>query len=135
MARPSLYDPAYCERVIELGQGGASIVEMAHALGVVKQTLYDWEKAHPEFLDALTRAREASQVWWEVAGRVGLVADKFNASVWSRSMAARFPKDWREVKGTELTGADGGAIETLQRVERHVIDPRDSDSEGVQAAS
>jgi hypothetical protein len=128
MGRPSSYDPSYCERVIELGQDGASVVEMAHAIGVVKQTIYDWEKEHPEFLDAMTRAREASQVWWEVAGRMGLAADKFNASVWSRSMAARFPKDWREVKGTELTGKDGAPVETVQRIERHVIDPQNRDS-------
>ena len=35
----------------------------------------------------------------------------FNASIWSRSMAARFPKDWRENKNVELAGKDGGAIE------------------------
>jgi len=103
MGRPSKYREEFCERVIELGQGGASVVEMAHALGVVKQTLYDWEKEHPAFLDALTRAREASQVWWEAAGRIGLTADKFNASVWSRSMAARFPNDWSEKR---LLGSD-----------------------------
>lgn len=128
VGRPSLYDPAYCEAVIAMGEEGASVVEMAHAIGVVKQTLYDWEKAHPEFLDALTRAREASQVWWEKAGRTGMVTQGFNASVWSRSMAARFPQDWREVKGTELTGAGGGPVETTTRIERHVIDPANPDS-------
>ena len=129
MGRPSDYDPAYCERVIELGQEGASLVEMACVLGVVRQTLYDWEKVHPEFLDAITRAKEASQVWWEVAGRVGMVSNTISAPIWSRSMAARFPKDWREVKGTELTGAGGGPIEAnVGRIERHVIDPANPDS-------
>jgi hypothetical protein len=51
-----------------------------------------------------------SQLWWEDAGQNGMTADKFNASVWSRSMAARFPDDWREVKGTELSGKDGSPI-------------------------
>jgi hypothetical protein len=128
MGRPTSYDPAHCERVIELGQEGASIVEMAHALGVVKQTLYDWEKAHPEFLDALTRAREASQVWWEKAGRIGMTGNTINAAIWSRSMAARFPHDWREVKGTELTGKDGGAMQVqAQSVEWQIIDAPDQD--------
>jgi hypothetical protein len=128
MGRPSEYDPAYCEQVIELGKEGASIVEMAHSIGVVKQTLYDWEKVHPEFLDAMTRAREASQVWWEATGRKNMLTSGFNASVWSRSMAARFPRDWREVKGSEISGPDGGAIATTQRIERHVIDPANPDS-------
>jgi transposase-like protein len=112
MARPSLYDPAYCERVIELGEQGASIAEMAYELGVVKNTLENWAAEHEEFLNAFTRAKLASQVWWERKGRAGMEksSSEFQASVWSRSMAARFPEDWREVKGTELTGKDGGPI-------------------------
>ena len=39
-------------------------------------------------------------------------ASEFQGNVWSRSMAARFPDDWREVKGTELTGKDGAPIQT-----------------------
>lgn len=33
--------------------------QMAVALGVVRSTLDEWAKAHPEFSDAITRAREA----------------------------------------------------------------------------
>lgn len=110
MGRPSSYDPAYCERVIELGNQGASVAEMAHEIGVVKQTLYDWAEAHPEFLDAFTRARLASQVWWEREGKANLKTSGYQSAMWSRSMAARFPEDWREVKGTELTGKDGGPV-------------------------
>jgi hypothetical protein len=131
MGRPTSYDPAYCDQVVEMGKQGASIVEMAHDLGVVKQTLYDWEKVHPEFLDALTRAREASQVWWEKAGRIGMTGNTINASIWSRSMAARFPRDWREVKGTELTGPEGGPVATVQRIERVIIDPSNPDGESI----
>lgn len=112
MGRPSSYDPAYCERVIELGKEGASVVEMAADIGVCRATLEEnWPAAHPEFLEAFTRAKLHSQAWWEKTGRVGMVENTINASIWSRSMAARFPKDWREVKGTELTGKDGGPVE------------------------
>lgn len=107
--RPSDYDPAYCDRVIELGETGASVAEMAFDLGVVKQTLFNWMETHPEFLDAFTRAKLASQVWWERKGREGMEksSSEFQASIWSRSMAARFPEDWREVKGTEHSGQVG----------------------------
>lgn len=111
--RPSLYDPKYCERVIELGKIGASVVEMAVEIGVHRNTLETvWPDAHPEFLEALTHARECSQLWWEKTGREGMFDNAINASIWSRSMAARFPKDWREVKGSEITGKDGGPIAT-----------------------
>jgi hypothetical protein len=104
MARPSKYDPAYCEQVIELGKQGMSIVEIACALGVHRETIEkNWPEKHPEFSEAFARARDESQAWWEKAGREGLTADKFNAQVWSRSMAARFPHDWRE---KTLVGSD-----------------------------
>lgn len=122
--RPSKYDPAYCDRVIELGLTGASVVEMAVEIGVSRNTLEtEWPAAHPEFLEALTQARECSQMWWERAGRVGMIDNNINASIWSRSMAARFPKDWREVKGTELSGPDGGAINVkAEKAEWSIID-------------
>jgi AcrR family transcriptional regulator len=102
--RPSLYKPEYCERVLELGREGMSVVEMAAEIGVSRSTLEEhWPAAHEEFCEAFARARELSQAWWERQGRVGLTAERFNAQVYSRSMAARFPKDWRESKNVDST--------------------------------
>lgn len=114
--RPSDYDPAFCERIIELGEQGASVAEMAFEIGTTKQTLHNWTASHEEFLDAFTRAKLASQVWWERKGRAGMEksSSEFQAAIWSRSMAARFPEDWREVKGTELTGKDGGPVRMVR---------------------
>lgn len=95
--RPSAYDPAYCDKVLELGAEGYSVVEMAAEIGVARATLEtNWPAAHPEFLEAFTHARQLSQAWWEGQGRKNLTADKFQAQLYSRSMAARFPHDWRE---------------------------------------
>jgi hypothetical protein len=102
--RPSSYDPAYCEKVIEFGRAGYSVVEMCAEIGVSRSTLEtNWPAEHPEFLQAFTHARELSQAWWETQGRTNLTADKFQASLYSRSMAARFPHDWRE---KQLVGSD-----------------------------
>lgn len=122
MGRPSVYTPELCEAVIELGKQGKSLVQMAAALDITKQTLLVWEKDRPDFSDAMTRARAYSQAWWEDAGQnnmlLGPGQGTFNASVWSRSMAARFPEDWRENKGVELSGAV-----QIGRVERTIVDP------------
>ena len=100
--RPSTYDPSYCDRVIELGRTGASVVEMATEIGVARSTLEAaWPEAHPEFSEALTLARQYSQVWWEKIGRENLESQIFQSSMWSRSMAARFPNDWREKNETK----------------------------------
>lgn len=125
--RPTSYDPAYCDAVIELGRAGKSKVQMAAHFDVAKQTLLNWADAHPEFMDALTRATTLAQDWWETQGQIGLTADKFNGSVWSRSMAARFPEDWREVKGVEAN-IDANVKASITEVRRTVVDPRRSDS-------
>ena len=126
--RPTDYRPEYCERVIELGRLGMSVVEMAADIGVARNTLEQlWPAANPEFLQALTHARECSQAWWESMGRTNLImppqTGQFQASVWSRSMAARFPKDWREKSETAHTGADGGPLE-IKTITRRVVDPK-----------
>jgi hypothetical protein len=128
VGRPSLYDPAYCEKVIELGKQGMSVVEMACEIGVSRNTLEtNWPAQYPEFLEAFTHARECSQAWWEKAGRIGMAGKNIDSTIWSRSMAARFPSDWRETKRNEHTGADGEPIATTQRIERVIIDPANPD--------
>jgi hypothetical protein len=110
--RPSTYKPEYCEAVIEMGRKGYSVVEMAAEIGVGRTTLErDWPSDHPEFSQAMTHARECSQAWWERIGRDNLIiphmGGTFQASVWSRSMAARFPHDWRESSKVDHTSSDG----------------------------
>lgn len=108
--RPTLYDPAYCERVIEMGREGKSKVAIAVSLGVVRSTLDNWCVDHPEFLGALTRAREEAQAWWEEQGRLGLVTQGFNASLWGKNVSCRFPDDWTDKTKQEHTGAGGSAL-------------------------
>lgn len=116
MARPTDYREEYCEDVLDYGRAGKSVTWIATEIGVCKQTVHNWMAAHPEFLDAMTRAKELAQRWWEDAGQDGLTAGGFNGSVWSRSMAARFPDDWREIKGTELSGPGGKPFEVIELV-------------------
>jgi hypothetical protein len=121
--RPTGYDPSYCDRVIELGRSGMSVVEMAADIGVSRNTLEtNWPKAHPQFMEALEEARDLAQAWWERQGRENLTTGGFQSALYSRSMAARFPRDWREVKGTELTGKDGGPV-SVTEVKRVIVDP------------
>lgn len=96
MGRPTKYDPSYCEKVIEWGRAGKSKTWIASELNVTRECLYEWMRTNQEFSDAMTRAKQLEQRWWEDKGQDGLDADKFNGGVWSRSMAARFPQDWRE---------------------------------------
>ena len=121
--RPTGYDVAYCEKVVEWGKLGKSITWMAAELLISKDTIYRWAKEHPEFSDALNVARALAQQWWEDAGQNGMAGEeRINAAIWSRSMAARFPEDWREKSETALTGANGGPLQ-VEEVRRTVVDP------------
>ena len=125
VGRPSKYDPAFCERVIQLGKLGKSIEQIACELDVGTKTIYNWRDEHPEFLRALDMAREFEQNWWETIAQTHMIeekdAAKLNASIWSRSMAARFPKKYRESTKQEITGADGAPL--LQGIEVSFVTP------------
>jgi hypothetical protein len=64
----------------------------------------------------LDLAKELELDWWETIAQAMMVenkdSDKLNASIWSRSMAARFPKKYRESTKTEITGAEGSPLLT-----------------------
>ena len=111
VGRPSLYDPKYCEEVVTLGRIGKSVEQIAANLNVSLRTMYSWRDAHEEFLHALDDAKTYEQAWWEEQAAAYMVenkeSDRLNATLWSRSMAARFPKKYRESTKTEITGADG----------------------------
>lgn len=111
--RPTSYDPAFCEQVIAWGREGKSKAWMASRLNVTRVTVDNWCGEFPEFLYAITRARDFAQAWWEDVGQENIVSVQgvsLNSGVYSRSMAARFPDDWREKSETAVTGANGGAI-------------------------
>jgi hypothetical protein len=94
--RPSDYSESYCDRVIELGKLGKSKAQMCAEFDVSRQTIDNWAEAHPEFLEALTRAMAHCQSWWEDAGQSGMEKPGFNAAVWKKSMEARFREDYTE---------------------------------------
>jgi transposase len=114
VGRPSLYDPKYCEEVIALGKIGKSVEAIGAILGVGTKTLYNWRDQHEDFLHALDMAKEFELQWWEDIAQTHMIenkeSDKINASIWSRSMAARFPKKYREQVKQEITGADGSPL-------------------------
>lgn len=102
--RPSAYDPAYCERLIDHMSQGLSFETFGAKIGVSKQTLYTWVKQHPEFLDAKEAATQLCQLFWEEMGISGAIAGSagINASVWIFNMKNRF--GWRDKRDVELTG-------------------------------
>ena len=128
VGRPSLYDPKYCEEVIAYGKLGKSVEQIASILNVSLRTMYSWRDSHEEFLHALEDAKTYEQAWWEEQAAAYMVenkeSDRLNATLWSRSMAARFPKKYRESTKTEITGADGAPL--LSGIQVSFVKPNDN---------
>lgn len=109
--RPSLYNSKYCEALIQHMSQGLSYESFAGTISVSKQTLYDWEKANPEFVDAKEVGLEKSRIFWESLGiqniintsesspNVGSSSKSLNASVWIFNMKNRF--GWRDKQPDE----------------------------------
>ena len=107
VGRPTDYRPEHCELVIQLGQEGKSHAQISAALGVSRQTLYDWQAAHPEFLDAIKYARDLAQAWFENIGQINMVAPTqgFSASLWAKQVSCRFADDYTDKQKVEQSGA------------------------------
>ena len=116
VGRPSDFDPAYCEQVIALGKQGKSYAQMASILNTSYTSMLRWRDEHEEFRCAMEDAQHFAQAWWEDQAQCYMVEEKesakLNVGLWSRSMAARFPKTYRESTKQEITGADGAPLLT-----------------------
>lgn len=74
VGRPSLYDPAYCEQVVQHMATGASLTSFAAEIDVARDTLTEWANVHPEFSVAVRRGKAKCAAWWEKQGRT--IAEK-----------------------------------------------------------
>lgn len=111
--RPTKYDPAYCERVIELMAEGRSKTAAAGVLGVCRDTLHEWANKHEEFSDAIKRAEALSAEWWETRGRELATGEGDGApAMVIFGLKNRVRYDWADRVQTEHSGPDGGPIQT-----------------------
>lgn len=52
MGRPTEYDPAYCQILMDHMEKGGTFESFAAKIRHSKQTLYNWLKVYPDFVDA-----------------------------------------------------------------------------------
>ena len=115
VGRPTAYRPEMCQQLIEAMAGGHSAEAGAAKIGISARSLFEWQKLHPEFLMAIQEGRHRAVLFWEslaidvARGKPGN-SQMITLALKNRSRAA---SGWHhDVQKTELTGADGGAIQT-----------------------
>lgn len=110
--RPTDYKPAYCDEAIaHLGEG-FTLTSFAGIVGASRQTVYDWADAHPEFLDAIKKGRAKGQHLWEQRLSKQAMDGAGNTAAIIFAMKNLYQDDWADKIVNELTGKDGGPIET-----------------------
>ena len=110
----SKYRPDFPARVREHLAKGWSQASAAAMLGISKQTFYRWIEENGDFSDAVNEGMAACEHWWEDKGRTMAESGEIPPAVLIFNMKARF--NWKDNSGLELTGRDGGPIETKTKV-------------------
>jgi hypothetical protein len=112
------FDPAMCDKLIELGKTGASQKMMFAALGISSTGAQTLRKNHPEFADALDLAITHAQAYWEQQMLENVGNKMFNSRIAEIALRGQFPGDYREERIKAEVKADvtvdfGSAVNDL----------------------
>ena len=94
--RPSEYRPEYCRAVIDFMAQGFSLTAFAGSIRVAKDTVYEWIKVHPQFSDAVARARVARVTALKAKLLRSRKGAETSAAIFALKNAA--PVEWKDVK-------------------------------------
>lgn len=111
VGRPSSYDPAYCEQVLEVMGKGLSLTAFAGHISVDRATIDNWRQEYPEFFLAC-RQGQAKRTQCLETGMLdpAMPGPAVHARRFALSNAA--PEEWREKQQLEHSGPNGGPIST-----------------------
>ena len=144
--RPSKFKEAFIAQAEKLCRLGATDLEMADFFEVDVRTLYRWKAENEQFCQALKAGKEQADDRVErslFARANGYEHDEVDIRVIANEVVQtpirkfyppdttaaifwlknRKPKEWRETKAVELTGAEGGPVQ-VQKIERTIVDPK-----------
>lgn len=112
--RPTKYDPALIEPMLDGFSNGMSRIEVAvNILGITQETMRVWVATNAEFSAAVKIGEEMSQAWWQEKGRSNLQTEVFRDALWYMNMKNRF--GWRDKQ--ELTGDPEKPIAVSHHIE------------------
>ena len=108
MPNPTLYDPKYCDQIIEFMAKGYSIGAFAGEIRVHRGTIYRWREEHPDFDEACmigkaVRTRKLEQDFLETDSP---------AVVRSRAYALKNAdeEEWRDKREVQHSAPGGAAL-------------------------
>lgn len=121
--RPTKYEPEWMNaKIVELMKGGRSKTQVAAALGINRDSLYEWCKNNTEFSDTMKWGETLSQSWWEDR-LIDAVYDKdINMRALEINVKNRFRDHWgdRQVIAHTTAGLGDLTDEELDMIENSI---------------
>lgn len=108
--RPTLYDPAYCEVVVETMRNGGSLMSVAANLDVARSTLNVWMEQFPEFSEAVSRGKALCARKWEEIAIRNAETGMGNATLTVFGLKNMARDEWKDKQEVEHTGEGGGPV-------------------------
>lgn len=110
--RPSKFQEAYCNEVINHCADGASLTSFAAEIGVARSTINQWMEDYPQFSEAVKKAKAKCAAWWERQARLGACGQgqNINATLCIFGLKNMGADDWADVMKNEHTGKNGASL-------------------------
>lgn len=102
VGRPSKYDSAYCDQVIDFMARGYSLTAFAGEITVARSTINEWMAAHPAFSEAVKIAQAKRTRGLETTLLAGETGPKVTAHIFALKNAD--PEGWRDKQEIEHSG-------------------------------
>jgi hypothetical protein len=118
IGRPRTYTSELCDEAVKLGSKGYSKASIAYTFGVSRAVLDNWAKEFPAFMEALARAHDAAQHWFERHGQRNLKADRYQAQVWTRRMQAQF-NEYKDLPPSMNVSIGGELLDAITQATKH----------------
>jgi hypothetical protein len=116
--RPTDYDPAYCEQVIEFLKDGYSVAAFAGHIGKAASTVELWRTKHPEFSEAVKVGQAGAVLWWENRARAVARGEDGNPTAVIFGLKNRAPDQWRD-----KTEQDVNATHNVRTITHRIVRP------------
>jgi transcriptional regulator with XRE-family HTH domain len=104
MLKKKEYKPEICDKLLHLFKDGSTVIEVCQALGITRNTYYQWKTDYADFGEAAEFAEEAAEAMYAKLGRMALASNgkfKIDTALYSFIMKTRFGYQEKDANSTQ----------------------------------
>lgn len=111
--RPTKYNDAIADKIIGYVRAGCNRNDSAQACGIAVETMCQWMRRYPDFMQRVHEADAQAAVKMELVVSKHAVDDPKIAIAW---LQAKRQKEWGKRQETQISNADGKPFETVIQI-------------------